>query len=517
MPGLIACLVAGTVLSAQTPSLGTIAFPNSGAPAAQAPFIRGVLLLHSFEYGDAAQAFREAQRLDPGFALAYWGEAMTYTHPLWNEQDRTAALAALRRLGPAPEARRERAPTRREQAYLHAVEVLYGEGSKAARDTAYSAAMRRLAGSFPTDREATVFYALSLLGLNQGVRDVPTYLRAAALLEKVFRDNPQHPGAAHLLIHSYDDPIHARLGLAAARAYAKIAPDAAHAQHMTTHIFLALGMWDEVVSQNEIASGRDSSAWTPHHYTWWLGYGYLEQGRHGDALRHLERMRRNADWTTGHGLALLAQMRADYVINTERWDSPSLQWRIDLTHARSRARAEDAFVAGFSALKRGDRAAAADARADLTALNRTPPAPETGYVDPVPEILDKELAAAFRQAEGALDGAIALMREAVSVEDAMPLEFGPPAVVKPSHELLGEMLLQAGRSREAQMEFARALRLAPKRALALRGLARAAAAAGDDKTAAGAYAELRRIWHRADPDIPGLAEAARFLAARARS
>ena len=161
MPGLIACLVAGTVLSAQTPSLGTIAFPNSGAPPAQAPFIRGVLLLHSFEYGDAAQAFREAQRLDPGFALAYWGEAMTYTHPLWNEQDWTAALAALRRLGPTPEARRERAPTRREQAYLHAVEVLYGEGSKAGRDTAYSAAMRRLAGSFPTDREATVFYALS--------------------------------------------------------------------------------------------------------------------------------------------------------------------------------------------------------------------------------------------------------------------------------------------------------------------------------------------------------------------
>jgi tetratricopeptide (TPR) repeat protein len=514
MKGLIACLVAGTVLSAQTPGLGTIAFPNSGAPAAQARFIRGVLLLHSFEYQDAAQAFREAQRLDPGFALAYWGEAMTYTHPLWNEQDRTAALAALQRLGPTPEARRERAPTRREQAYLHAVEVLYGEGSKAGRDSAYTAAMRRLAGSFPTDREAKVFYALSLLGLNQGVRDVPTYLRAAALLEKVFRDNPQHPGAAHLLIHAYDDAIHAPRGLAAARAYSKIAPDAAHAQHMTTHIFLALGMWDEVVSQNEIASGRDRSAWTPHHYTWWLGYGYLEQGRYGEALRHLERMRQNADWTTGHGLALLAQMRADYVINTERWDSPSLQWRIDLTQARSRARAADAFVAAFSALKRGDRAAANSARADLTALNRTPPAPETGYVDPVPAILDKELGAAFRQADGDLDGAVALMREAVSLEDAMPLEFGPPAVVKPSHELLGEILLQAGRSRAAQAEFARALRLAPRRALSLLGLARAAAAAGDGKMAARAYDELRRIWHRGEPNTPGLAEAARFLAAR---
>jgi len=501
-------------LGVQTQQLGTIDFPTSGSQAAQAPFIRGVLLLHSFEYGDAARAFREAQRLDRGFALAYWGEAMTYTHPLWNEQDRTAALAALRRLGPTPEARRARAPTRREQAYLDAVEVLYGEGSKAGRDTAYAAAMRRLADSFPTDREATVFYALSLLGLNQGVRDVPTYLRAAALLEKVFRDNPQHPGAAHLLIHSYDDAIHAPRGLAAARAYSKIAPDAAHAQHMTTHIFLALGMWDDVVSQNEIASGRDRSAWTPHHYTWWLGYGYLEQGRYDEARRHLERMRQNADWITGHGLALLAQMRADYVINTERWDSPSLQWRIDLTQARSRARAADAFVAAFSALKRGDRAAATAARADLTALNRTPPAPETGYVDPVPEILDKELGAAFRQADGALDEAVALMREAVSLEDAMPLEFGPPAVVKPSHELLGEILLQGGRPREAQTEFARALRLAPKRALSLLGLARAAAAAGDGTTAVRAYDELQQIWHRADPNTPGLAEAARFLAAR---
>src|SRR5256884_722562 len=359
------CLLA-TVLSAQTQHLGTIDFPTSGPPAAQNAFIRGVLLLHSFEYQDAARAFREAQRIDPGFALAYWGEALTYTHPLWDEQDVNAARASLLRLGPTSEARRAKAPTPRERAYLDAVEILYGDGPKARRDTAYSRAMERLVARFPTAREAQVFYAASLLGLGQGVRNVPTYMRAAAIVGRVFRDNPDHPGAAHLLIHCYDDPIHAPLGLAAARAYSKIAPDAAHAQHMTTHIFLALGMWDEVVSQNEIASGRDSSAWTPHHYTWWLGYGYLEQGRYGDALRHLERMRRNADWTTGHGLALLAQMRADYVINTQRWDSPSLQWRIDLTHARSRARAEAAFVAGFSALKRGDRAAAADARADLT-------------------------------------------------------------------------------------------------------------------------------------------------------
>src|SRR5437867_5662781 len=343
IPGLVcaalAFLAAGPPLSAQTSRLGTIDFPTSGAPEAQPQFVRGVLLLHSFEYRDAAQAFREAQRLDPGFALAYWGEALTYTHPIWDEQDVSAARAALQRLGPTPAARRAKAPTPREQAYLETVEILYGDGSKTKRDTAYSLALERLVASFPADREAQVFYALSLLGLNQGVRDVPTYLRAAAIVEKVFRENPNHPGAAHLLIHCYDDPIRAPLGLPAARAYSKIAPDAAHAQHLTTHIFLALGMWDEVVSQNELASGRDRAAWTANHYTAWLGYGYLQQGRYGEALQHLERMRRNADWTTGHGLALLAQMRADYVINTERWDSPSLQWRIDLSHARSRARA----------------------------------------------------------------------------------------------------------------------------------------------------------------------------------
>src|SRR5436190_16791193 len=136
----LACFLAGASLSAQTPGLGTVTFPTSGAPAAQAPFIRGVLLLHSFEYGEAAQAFREAQRLDPGFALAYWGEALTYTHPLWNEQDVNAARAVLWRLGPTPDARRAKAPTSRERGYLNAVDILYGDGAKAHRDSAYSRA-----------------------------------------------------------------------------------------------------------------------------------------------------------------------------------------------------------------------------------------------------------------------------------------------------------------------------------------------------------------------------------------
>jgi len=268
------------------------------------------------------------------------------------------------------------------------------------------------------------------------------------------------------------------------------------------------------VSQNEIAAGPDRTAWAPHHYTEWLGYGYLQQGRYTEALRHLELMHRNMD-KGGRGRAVLAEMRADYVVNTERWDSPCLEWSIDLTAVRARDAAVDVFVAGLSAVKRGDRARAERGLADLVAVNQSRAPSDPGHArDQVPDVLQKELEALLRQADGLTGDAMALMREATALEDAMPVEFGPPADVKPAHELLGEILLQVGRPREAQREFARALALAPQRALSLLGLGRAAAAAGDRKTAARAYDDLREIWHRADPTVPGLREAAAFLAAR---
>jgi len=276
---LLLTALAAAPAHAQEPRLGTIDFPTSAGPAAEAVFVRGVLYLHSFEYASAAEAFRAAQALEPGFALAYWGEAMTYNHPVWNQQDRAAALAALGRLGPTPEARQARAPTGRERGYLAAVERLYGpEEGKARRDTLYSEAMATLAAAYPDDAEAQAFYALSLLGLSQGDRVVPTYMRAGAIALALLAQYPDHPGAAHYTIHSFDDPDHAPLGLPAARAYSRIAPGAPHAQHMTTHIFLALGMWNEVVSQNIIAAGPDSAKWTPGHYTQWLQYGLLQLG-----------------------------------------------------------------------------------------------------------------------------------------------------------------------------------------------------------------------------------------------
>ncbi|MGH9580771.1 MAG: hypothetical protein ACRD2R_07250, partial [Terriglobales bacterium] len=217
--------------------LGSIHFPNSGALQAQEQFHRGVMLLHSFEFEDSREAFVAARTADPNFALAYWGEAMTHNHPLWMEQDRAAAREALQRLAPTPEARLAKAPTEREKDFLRAVEILYGEGEKPDRDLAYAEFMGKMHQRYPGDDEVACFYALSILGSSSQGRDIPTYLKAAAIVEEVFRRNPRHPGAAHYLIHSYDDPSHAEQALAAARAYSKIAPAAAHALHMPSHIF----------------------------------------------------------------------------------------------------------------------------------------------------------------------------------------------------------------------------------------------------------------------------------------
>ena len=490
---------AASTLRAQAPRLGTIDFLTSGSAAAQPHFVSGVLFLHSFEYADAQKAFRKAQALDPSFAMAYWGEALTYTHPVWNEQDRAAALATLGRLAPTREARRAKAPTPREQGYLEAVEILYGDGAKASRDTAYTTAMERLAAEYPDDLEAKAFLSLALLGLNQGVRDVSTYMRAAAVADEVFRANPDHPGAAHYLIHSFDDPVHAPLGLRAARAYSAIAPGAAHAQHMTSHIFVALGMWDDVVSQNEIASGHDHDAWMPGHYTLWLGYGYLQQGRYADALHHLETLRRNLrKESPRRQRESLILARAHYIVNTEQWNDRALEWPLETNDLHPEVRAALTLVTGLTAYRRGVLTGVAHA------LDRAAVLPRDS--SPLVPIVERQLRALTMVGKGKTDSAVVLLRQATALEDAMPFDFGPPALVKPSHELFGEVLLELRRPREAAAEFQRALALAPKRARSLLGLARAAASAGDERTASRASAELREVWHRADA---GLAEAAR--------
>jgi len=495
--GLLLSLGIPDASSSQERRLGRIDFPTSGVPGAQETFVQGVLLLHSFEYEDAATAFREAQRQDPDFAMAYWGEAMTYNHPLWQQQDREAALASLARYAPTPRKRADRAPTERERGYLEAVDALYGPGDKGERDRGYMEAMGRLADRFPDDLEARAFHALSILGSRDGERDFATYMRAAAEAAPVFEANPEHPGAPHYIIHSFDDPVHAPLGLEAARAYSGIAPDAGHAQHMTSHIFIAMGMWDDVVTANirarDVQNKREAELGRPPnvcgHYTSWLHYGWLQQGRLKDAERGMaECLERVRNGGTASEQGYFGAMRARHVLDTEDW---SVTDGLTADLQAPQARVTYAFVTAYSALKRGDDARARDAlqahEAAVSAL---------GGDDPRARIQQMELAAIDALAMRRAGDAIKTLREATTLEESLPFEFGPPASVKPPHELLGEVLLDAGRPAEAVAAFESSLARTPLRVRSLQGLAAAASAAGDRAKADEAHANVLRIQHR---------------------
>jgi tetratricopeptide (TPR) repeat protein len=495
------CLALMFSLEAQGAGLGRIVFPTSGPAEAQEHFVRGVLFLHSFEYRKARQEFLSTQKMAPAFAMAYWGEAMTYNEPVWFAQDLDAARAALKRLPAA-------APTERERAYLAAVEVLYGEGTKEHRDFEYATAMRRLHEKYPDDHEAASFYALSLLGTCHRGRDFRTYMKAAAIAEAVLEKNPEHPGALHYAIHSYDDPIHAPLGLRAARAYAKVAPAAAHALHMPSHIFFAAGLWDEAARSNEDAWNASRSRQPiesgGYHALWWLQYAYLQQGRFADARRVLETMEQMTAAQPSSLLRFhLVQMRALYSIETGEAQKAG----IDVTDIDLPARAARLFAAGTFALNRGRRQ---DAESSLAALRNLQPSTAAGdsrhahvYQGDLQAaaIMENQLAALLLMANGKSKEAIELMKKAVAAEDKAPYEFGPPMPPKPAHELLGEILLSSGHPDLARVQFQLALLRAPKRALSLLGLARSFAQSGKKDEAREVYDELRNLWSRADPEI----------------
>ena len=505
-------------LLAQPDDLGSIDFPTSGAAEAQKRFLRGVLLLHSFEYNDAAEEFREAQKLEPSFAMAYWGEAMTKNHPIWVERDAEAARAILAKLGATREARAAKAPTEREKGYLDAVEVLFADGPKEERDRAYAAAMRKLRERHPKDLEAASFYSLSLLGTCQRERDIPMYMKAAAVAEEVFAKNPKHPGAAHYLIHSYDDAVHAPLGLRPARVYAKIAPAAAHALHMPSHIFLASGMWEDVVSSNE-ASFKAADARVKRkglnvdernfHALFWLEYAYLQEGRYREARRLLEMMKEDTKKSGSHRARRhLSSMRAAYLIEAERCGEDLAQF----PPGESRE-PRDVFTTGYCAWKRGDEKGLERAIAEFPSSGKDSHVEMhahglSGSAMPRPEratvggVLGKELDALARLQKGDREGAVRLAREAAGGEDQMSFEFGPPDVVKPAHELAGEILFLLGRPAEAKAEFEASLARAPGRARSLLGLARAAAKAGDEAASRSAYRTLSENFRRADKELP---------------
>ena len=515
----VLCLALAGALGAQPArQLGHIDFPTSGSPEAQGHFVQGVLLLHSFEYDDAREEFQAARKIQPGFAMAYWGEALTYTHPVWVEQDAKSAREALTRLAPTAAERIAKAPTEREKDYLRAVDALYGEGSKVERDIAYADAMGRMHEKYPDDMEAATLYAVALLGTCQYERNYSVYMRAAAIAEEVFAKNPMHPGAAHYLIHAYDDPVHAPLGLRAARVYAQIAGSASHAQHMPSHIFIALGMWDKVVSSNvtsaavadeRVARKNLAPDARNFHALLWLEYGYLQEGRKQEAHRVLEEVARAAAQTrSARSMTHLDAMRAYYALETGEWDH--LSGDFDASKGGIVANTSTLLAKGALAVKQGRLEEARKTLADVRANLATPPAgggaemhhagmpAAAGTAAPnrpkEAEIMGQELEAMILQAEGKREEAIHLLETAAAVEDGLSFEFGPPTPVKPAHELLGEMLLSAGRSKEAGAQFERALARCPKRTLSLRGLAQAARQSGDTATAQRAMDDLKSFW-----------------------
>ncbi len=507
------------VTSAQ---LGTIQIQVTGAEAALPHFERGMLLLHSFEYVDAREAFQRAQEIDADFAMAYWGEAMTHNHSLWREQNFEKARRALNRLAPSAEERQVKCATELERDLMEAVDLLYGAGDKQVRDQAYADKMAKLYHKYPQNHEIASFYALSVLGAVPVGRDEKAYEKAANIAKGILAENPNHPGALHYLIHSYDDPDHAPLALEAANSYATVAPDAAHALHMPSHIYVAMGMWHEVVASN-IASwkasvqrmerkGLDNDA-RSYHALHWLMYGYLQQQNEETALELLADMNRYCAEKPSRGArSYLVRMQGNYLVETDSWEGPALDMAPDsIADLNIAIRSIAVFTAGMAAFQGGDLSGLAHAIDTLeeqrtqtslivsekglpmcSAAGARRNAPNQLDVDQS-KIMELELRALLAWKQEDSEAAESYLREATALESEISYSYGPPEVVKPSWELYGEWLLAMDRPAEALEQFAYARERGPKRQRALRGQLAAARATGDAEKAAEIEAVLKEI------------------------
>ncbi len=523
--------------SAQPASLGTIDFPTSTtSDEAQAHFIRGTMLLHSFEWEDAAEAYLEAQAVDPAFVMAYWGEALSHTggHHFSSEQDVSAARSVLSKLGANRSERLSKAATERERGYLEAVELLYGAGDGRERAIAYAERMEQLAAQFPDDREAATLYALSLMrSVRRGPESVRQDMQAGAIAQRIFRENPDHPGAAHYVIHAYDDPIHAPIGLYAALKYAEIAPAAVHALHMPSHMFVQLGMWDRLAASNEASFQASVDRATrkglpptrySYHALYWLHYAYLQQGRLDKAQWCIDQVaavaaRSDASrYIKGQHLT----MKARQMIVTERWEAtPGLEDLVaqttrDPANVDTKGTAAVLLAAGLGAVATGDLATAEGIEEALQALLARAASPDGRGGAKHLGIVHKEIAGLIRVAKNDHEAGLRLLEEAVEIADSMVAPSGPPGEsledgpAKPAHELYGETLLRLDRPEAAAEAFEAGLLRMPRRPKLLLGAARAAAGSGEPKAARKYYQALIDTPGH-ESDLPGVDEASAFL------
>ncbi|MFY9560875.1 MAG: hypothetical protein WAQ52_11630 [Terriglobales bacterium] len=521
--------------------LGRAHLDNSCAPAMAAKFDRALALLHNFWYSRALEGFRQVASDDPECAMAYWGAAMTYNHPLWDAPsvaDETAAWCLVQKGLAAKEV------SPREKLYLAAVAALFkdaGAGPKAARDEGYREAMAVAYAGFPDD-ETKLFFGLATLGtIREGTKGFERQEQAAKLFEEVRAHSPDHPGVLHYLIHAYDDPVHAEQGLTVARSYAKAAAAVPHALHMPSHIFTRLGYWDESASTNErawqvsesdVRRAGESGALRDFHALNYLEYAYLQLGRYRDARRTLDIIAAQHDALSDkktaadtpdlqsrhvRGRTIYAlpdrvvygyfDLLTRYVVETGDWDSAA---KIPLLVSSRDFIAAKLQLETMAAAAHKDPAGAKLAAEKLAVLAQEPG--QHPFAQQIITIQAKEAQAFAAKASGNADEAVARMKEATAIEDAIDSLSQPPYPIIPAHELFGTLLMELNRPADAREQFLQTLNRTPSRPKAIYGIARAAQATGDRRTAQQRYEEFLALWKNADRDRPEVAAAKEFLA-----
>ncbi len=484
--------------------LGSVHFPTSCAKNTTADFDRAVALLHSFQYEQAEQAFAAVAAKDPQCAMAQWGMAMANYHGLWDSGDLQRGGIAEKKAAAIAAANPR--TTAREKAYIAALGEIYQQDGKdkAAHAQAFEHKMAALSAANPGDMEAAIFHALALaIAAPKTDKTFANQRKCGEILEPIFARLPHHPGVAHYLIHCYDNPLLAEKGLAAARAYARIAPASAHAHHMPSHIFTRVGSWEESIQSNRNSAAvaakaeetsRNGEARDQRlHAMDYLEYAYLQSGRVADAQRVLDEMRAlpPVPGLTLTGNYATEAIPARYAIELGSWKEAS-ELRADET-AVPWAQAITWMAVGVGSARSGNADRARQAEEKLVALRDTTLTKGDQYWAKQIEVQRREVAAWMAEQAGKQEEALNGMRAAAELEESMDKHAVTPGAVTPAREMLGQLLLVQNQPKEALTEFEAVLQVAPNRFNAVYGAATAAAGAGEVELADKYFRKLTEI------------------------
>jgi hypothetical protein len=495
--------------------LGKVHFETSCKPEAQKLFDKAMLYQHSFWYRASQKVFEDVLKADPECGIAYWGIALSL---LWNPHVAPPAKNLAEGAAAINKGKSVGAKSERERDYIDALAVMYADYEKVDHRTriqAYARAMEQLAQRYANDDEAQIHYALALnTSASPADKTYANQLKGATLLEPIFVRQPQHPGVAHYLIHLYDYPPIAEKGLNAARLYAKIAPDAAHAQHMPSHIFTRVGYWQESIDSNAVSQRVAKEASDFHdqlHAMDYQVYAYLQLGQDSKAKAVLDEMPTVTGFTETFlvGPYALAVSPARYAIERADWKAAA---SLDVRPSPlGQVQAITYFARAFGAARSGNPQAA---KADIAKLgelrDKLREAKDTYWSEQV-DIQQRVASAWVLYAEGKYDDALKAMSAAADAEDKTEKHPVTPGVPKPARELYGVMLLERGMAKEALAAFEATLKKEPNRLAAYVGAAKAAEKSGDSAKAREYYGKVVAIASNADNSRTEVADARAYL------